>query len=50
MDGSAIIIVMTLFLWSITKTIVSVTEKITDKPEKQNDLLEEIKGRLDKQE
>lgn len=49
MDGLGIMIVMVLFLWSITKTIINVTEKITDKLEKQNDLLEEIKRRLDKQ-
>ncbi|WP_377888028.1 hypothetical protein [Alkalihalobacillus sp. R86527] len=43
MEGLGIMIVMTIFLWSLTKTIVNVSEKITEKLQKQNDLLEEIK-------
>jgi hypothetical protein len=46
--GLVIIIVMILSLWSITKTLEKLSNKILDKQDKQTELLEEIKMRLDK--
>ncbi|WP_197061383.1 hypothetical protein [Halobacillus sp. BBL2006] len=46
--GLAVIVVMILSLWSITKTLEKLSNKILDKQDKQTELLEEIKIRLDK--
>ncbi|WP_270179751.1 hypothetical protein [Alkalihalobacillus sp. CinArs1] len=48
MEGLGILIVMIIFLWSITKTITNASEKITNQLQKQNGLLEDIKERMDK--
>ncbi|WP_198162635.1 hypothetical protein [Halobacillus mangrovi] len=47
MEIGAVIIVIILSLWSITKTIEKVSNKIIEKQEQQNELLKEIKSNLD---
>lgn len=41
-----VIIFLWIFLWSITKTLENLTDKILDKQDKQYKLLEEIKSKL----
>jgi hypothetical protein len=43
LDSLAIIIVIIISLWSVTNTLEKLTDKILDKQNKQNELLEEIK-------
>ena len=50
MDALGIIIFLFMFLWSITKTIEKVTDKILEKQNTQNELLMEIKESLGSQE
>jgi len=50
MDALGIIIFLCMFLWSITKTIDKVTDKILEKQNTQNELLMEIKTILVNQE
>ena len=50
MDALAIIVVLIISLWSITKTIEKLTNKILTNQNKQTELLEQIKSRLDDQE
>lgn len=47
MDALAIIIVIIISLWSVTKTLEKLTDKILEKQNQQNELLEEIKQKLD---
>jgi ABC-type bacteriocin/lantibiotic exporter with double-glycine peptidase domain len=47
MESIAIIIVLIISLWSITKTLEKLTDKILEKQNKQNELLEEIKQKLE---
>ncbi|WP_170885465.1 hypothetical protein [Bacillus alkalicellulosilyticus] len=47
MDAIGIILVIILSLWSITKTLEKLTDKILTSQNKQTELLEEIKARLD---
>ncbi|WP_391560038.1 hypothetical protein [Robertmurraya sp.] len=49
MDALAIIIVIIISLWSITKTLEKITNKILDSHKQQNELLEAIKSKLDEQ-
>jgi hypothetical protein len=42
METIAIIIVLIISLWSVTKTLEKLTDKILEKQNKQNELLEEI--------
>jgi hypothetical protein len=46
-DAFAIIIVIILSLWSITKTLEKLTNKVLDKQNKQSELLGEIKSKLE---
>jgi ABC-type nickel/cobalt efflux system permease component RcnA len=46
-DAFAIIIVIILSLWSITKTLEKLTNKVLDKQNKHSELLEEIKSKLE---
>ena len=46
-DALAIILVIILSLWSITKTLEKLTDKVLENQNKQNELLEEIKSKLD---
>lgn len=46
MDALVIIIFLFIFLWSITKTLEKVTDKILEKQNTQNELLMEIKSIL----
>ena len=46
MDALGIVIVIILSLWSITKTLEKMTDKILDSHKEQNELLEEIKSKL----
>ncbi|WP_187119034.1 hypothetical protein [Bacillus marasmi] len=46
MDTLAIILVILLSLWSITKTLEKLTDKVLENQKKQNELLEEIKSKL----
>lgn len=50
MDALAIIVVLIISLWSITKTLEKLTDKIITNQNKQTELLEQIKSRLDDQE
>lgn len=45
-EALAIIIFLWVFLWSITKTLENLTDKILEKQDKQYKLLEEIKSKL----
>ncbi|UCZ53730.1 hypothetical protein LGQ02_02785 [Bacillus shivajii] len=45
-----VVIVIILSLWSITKTIEKMTDKIIEKQDKQNELLEQIKLKLEENE
>ncbi|UCZ54920.1 hypothetical protein LGQ02_09315 [Bacillus shivajii] len=45
-----VVIVIFLSLWSITKTIEKMTDKIIEKQDKQNELLEQIKLKLEENE
>ncbi len=45
-DTLAIILVILLSLWSITKTLEKLTDKVLENQKKQNELLEEIKSKL----
>lgn len=47
MESIAIIIVLIISLWSVTKTLEKLTDKILEKQNKQNELLEEIKQKLE---
>jgi hypothetical protein len=47
MDALAIILVIVLSLWSITKTIEKLTDKLLENQNKQIELLEEVKSKLD---
>ncbi|WP_226670309.1 hypothetical protein [Metabacillus litoralis] len=47
MDALGIVIVLILSLWSITKTLEKMTDKILDSHKKQNELLEDIKSKLE---
>ena len=48
MDGGlAIIFVIILSLWSITKTVEKSTNMVLEKQDKQNKLLEDIKEKLE---
>jgi ABC-type bacteriocin/lantibiotic exporter with double-glycine peptidase domain len=47
MESIAIIIVIIISLWSVTKTLEKLTDKILEKQNKQNELLEEIKQKLE---
>jgi hypothetical protein len=42
METIAIIIVLIISLWSVTKTLEKLADKILEKQNKQNELLEEI--------
>jgi len=42
-----IILFLCVFLWSITKTLGTLTDKILEVQERQCELLEEINSRLD---
>ena len=42
MDGLAIIIFLLIALWSITKTLEKLADKIMQNQDKQNELLEEL--------
>jgi hypothetical protein len=46
-DALAIIIVIIFSLWSVTKTLERLTDKILEKQSHQNALLEDIKRKLD---
>ncbi len=50
MDALAIIFVIILSLWSITKTLEKLADKILTGQIKQTKLLEDIKARLDDKE
>jgi ABC-type bacteriocin/lantibiotic exporter with double-glycine peptidase domain len=47
MESIAIIIVLIISLWSITKTLEKLTDKILEKQNKQNELLVEVKQKLE---
>ncbi|MDP4550109.1 hypothetical protein Q9251_04340 [Alkalihalobacillus macyae] len=50
MNSLAIIIVILISLWSITKTLGNITDKILDTQNKQIELLETIKSSLEEKE
>ncbi|SFG22221.1 hypothetical protein SAMN05216353_12853 [Halobacillus alkaliphilus] len=47
MNGLIIIVVIILSLWSITNTLQKLTNKVLEKQDQQNQLLEEIKVKLE---
>lgn len=47
MDTLAIILVIIISLWSITKTLEKLTNKVLENQNKQKELLEAIKSKLD---
>ncbi|WP_313893590.1 hypothetical protein [Psychrobacillus sp.] len=49
-EALGIVLVLWVFLWSITKTLEKLTDKVLEKQDKQYKLLEEIKSRLDEKE
>ena len=45
-EALGVILILWIFLWSITKTLEKLTDKILEKQDKQYKLLEEIKSNL----